>query len=158
MFKKVLIGIGASIYGSLFAQVSDVKINNQSFVLANMETLSFLSTHVDTGSWNKNLGTKGFKNIKPTTKNISLSYVKDTMGIYECINYENIYEVLTIIWKDASGKHVITKELKKTLKKNEYNSSGTYKIEYNSVNYIITYESNKDKTVYEMITVEKEKK
>ncbi len=156
--KKGLLYVLIFIGGPLFGQVTKFEINEETFVLADIETLSFLSSHADTVEWNKNLSKIGFKYIPPTQQSKLLEYKKEVNGIYEYINFDTKYKVLTLIWKDRSGKNIITKSLKKTLKKKEYNSSGTYKIQHNSIDYMITFESNKEKAIYEMITVEIEKK
>lgn len=144
--------------GNIFSQVTSFKIGDQYFVKADIETLSFLTTHIDSVEWNNKLLPIGFKSVPANKKATALEYTKEANGVYEYINFDDRYMVLTIIWKDASGKNIITKELKKTLKKKEYNSSGTYKINHNGFDFVISLDSNKEKTVYEMITVEQERK
>lgn len=152
----ILICIFAS--NHLYAQVSSFKIKDQPFIEPTMDGISYLFTHIDSVEWNKVMFPLGFKSIPSSQKVTALEYKKDVEGVSEYIGFDDKYWVLTFIWKDASGKNLISKDLKKALKKKEYNSSGTYKINHNGLDFIIAMESNKEKAVYEMITVELERK
>jgi hypothetical protein len=142
----------------MYAQVSSFKIKDQSFIEPTMDGISYLFTHVDSVDWNNVMFPLGFKSIPPYKKVNALEYKKEVEGISEYVGFDDQYWVLTFIWKDPSGKNLISKNLRKALKKNEYNSSGTYKIQYNGLDFIISMESNKEKAVYEMITIEQERK
>lgn len=152
----ILICIFAS--NHLCAQVSSFKIKEESFVEPTMEGISYLFTHVDSVEWNNIMLPLGFKSVLPSKKVTALEYKKEVEGVSEYIGFDDRYWVLTFIWKDASSKNLISKNLKKVLKKKEYNSSGTYKINFNGLDFIIAMESNKEKAVYEMITIELERK
>src|SRR5688572_29392425 len=158
--KRLVYIIVAFCLGSynIYSQVKSFKIKDQGFIEPTMDGINYLFTHVDSVDWNNVMYPLGFKSIPFSQRFTALEYKKEYQGISEYIGFDAKYGVLTFIWKDPSGKNIISKEMKKALKKKEYNSSGTYKIQHNGLDYVISLESNKEKAVYEMITVELERK
>jgi hypothetical protein len=146
------------IINGMYAQVSKFKIRDEVFVEPTLDAISFLFSNIDSVKWNDALLPLHFKSIPAAKKVTALEYKKESDGVSEYIGFDDRYGVLTFIWRDELGKNMISKNLKKTLKKKEYNSSGTYKIQYNGFNFVISIETTKDKAINEMITVEQERK
>lgn len=144
--------------GLLSAQVESMKINKEVFLKPSVNSLGFLMTNVDSVIWNDNLLPLKIPTLPTGLKVTALEYKKVVNGMTQYINFDDRFWVLTIIWKDESGKNLITKDLKKELKKHEYNTTGYYKIDYKGTSLIISIDSNKEKVVNEMITVEIERK
>lgn len=141
-----------------YAQVSSVTFNKQTFFNPTVESMGFLMTNVDSVIWNKTLLPMGIPSLPAGMKVNALEYKKKVDGFSQYIGYDDRYGVLTIIWKDESGKNSFAKGLRKKLKKNELKVPGTYRIDYKGLSMIISIEGNKDKGINEMITMEIERK
>lgn len=157
LLRKLIIILMFSL-GLMNAQVESMKINNEVFLKPTVSTLGFLMMNVDSVIWNNNLFPLKIPSLPSGAKVTALEYKKVVKGMSQYINFDDRFWVLTIIWKDESGKNFITKGLKKELRKHEYNTTGYYKIDYKGTSLIISIDSNKEKTVNEMITVEIERK
>lgn len=157
LLRKLFLLLALSI-GCINAQVESMKINNEFFLKPSVNTLGFLMTNVDSVVWNDNLLPLKIPSLPSGAKVTALEYKKVFKGMSQYINFDDRFWVLTIIWKDESGKNLITKGLKKELKKHEYNTTGYYKIDYKGTSLIISIDSNKEKSINEMITVEIERK
>jgi hypothetical protein len=140
-----------------FSQVSSVTFNKQKFFEPTVESMGYLMTNVDSVIWNSSLLPLGIPSLPAGQKVNALEYKKKVDGFTQYIGYDDRYGVLTVIWKDESGKNSFAKPLQKKLKKNQYNVAGTYKISYKGLSVIISVESNKDKGINEMITMEIER-
>lgn len=141
-----------------FSQVSSVTFNKQSFFNPTIESMGYLLTHVDSSSWNKALLPLGIPSLPLEMKVNALEYKKKVSGYTQYVGYDDHYGVLTVIWKDESGKNSFATPLRKKLKKSETKVSGIYKTDYQGLSLIISIEGNKDKEINEMITVEVERK
>ena len=102
----------------LYAQVSSFKINDQAFIEPTMDGITYLFTHVDSVDWNNVMFPLGFKSVPASQKVTALEYKKEVNGVSEYVGFDDRYWVLTFIWKDGSGKNLVSQKLKKTLKKN----------------------------------------
>ncbi len=141
-----------------YAQVSTVTFNKQSFFNPTVESMGYLMSHLDTATWNKTLLTIGFAELPANMKVNVLEYKKKIDGFSEYIGFDDSYGVFTVIWKDESGNNSFATGLRKKLKKNAHTTPGTYRVDYKGVFVIIGIESNKDKGINEMITMEIERK
>jgi hypothetical protein len=141
-----------------YAQVSSITFNKQTFFNPTIESMGFLMTNVDSVIWNQTLLPMGIPSMPVNMKVNALEYKKKVTRFTQYIGYDDRYGVLTVIWKDESGKNSFIKGLRKKLKKKEYNTPGTYKIDYKGLSVIISLEGTKDKEINEMITMEIERK
>ena len=144
--------------GTGFSQVTSFSVNKQSFVSPTVESMAYLMQHIDSLKWNEVLLPLGFKSLPTSMKVNILEYDKKVNGMSQYIGYDDGYGVLTIIWKDESGKTLISGNLKKALKGKDYNTPGFYKTDYKGTGLVIGIESSKAKVINEMITVEFERK
>jgi hypothetical protein len=141
-----------------FSQVSTITINKQKFFQPTIEGMAYLFENVDSNIWNATLIPLGITSLPLSKKVNALEYKKTAGGYSEYIGMDDRYWVLSIIWKDDLGKNFLSTSLKKQLKGKETNVGGTYRFKYKENDLIITIESNKDKAIYEMITMEIERK
>lgn len=144
--------------GAGLAQVSSITINKQTFLNPTIESMGYLMENVDSVKWNEALLPMGIPSLPASMKVNALEYKKSVNGITQYIGFDDRYWVLTIIWKDESGKNILSSGLKKKLKGKNHTVPGTYKIQYKGMDLIISIETNKDKVVNEMITMEIERK
>ena len=144
--------------GTVYSQIETMKINKETFFSPSIASMNYLMINVDSVKWNESLLPLGFKSLPTPQKINALEYRKSQNGITQYIGFDDQYWVLTVIWKDESGKNMISNDLKKSLKGKDQKSPGIYKIEYGGQNLIIGIESDKDKVINEMITVEIERK
>jgi len=122
-----------------------------------IESMSYLMLNVDTSIWNAKLASLGLKEVEEKHEN-QIEYTKTQSDVYQYVGFDIQYGVLTIIWKDASGKKSIIGALKKQLKGKETSTPSTYKFNYGGIDYVVGVETKKDKGIYEMITMEFERK
>lgn len=144
--------------GISYSQIESVKVNKETFFKPSIASMSYLMFNVDSVKWNESLFPLGFKSIPPLQKVSALEYKKSQNGMTQYIGFDDRFWVLTIIWKDESGKNMISVELKKSLKGKDQKTPGIYKIQYGGQDLVIGIESSRDKVVNEMITVEIERK
>jgi hypothetical protein len=159
MFRNIVIFMlfGISVLDG-FSQVTSVNLNKQKFFLPTIEGMAYLFENVDSNIWNTTLLPLGIISLPLWAKVNALEYKKTAGGFSEYIGMDDRYWVLSVIWKDDSGKNYLSTNLKKQLKGKETGVSGTYRIKYKDKDLIISIESNKDKAIYEMITMEIERK
>lgn len=146
------------ITGAGYTQLSSFNINKQTFVKPTVESFGYLMENVDTSKWNEVLLPLKYQLLPAHARVHSLEYKKATEAQSQYIGFDDRYWVLTIIWKDATGKILVSKDLKKSLKGKEHSTPGFYKVEYKGMNLIIGIETLKEKEISEMITVEIERK
>src|SRR6478735_6873750 len=120
----------------LFFLIASVCANSQTvkFFQPTVENMSYLMAHVDTNLWNQKLNSVGLRFSKEKVEN-QVEYKKQADDIYQYVGYDVVYGVLTVVWKDASGKKSIIGDLKKELKGKETNTPSTYKLNYGGVDY-----------------------
>ncbi len=158
MKRMVLFFLCLTGLGFVHSQVETMKINKETFLKPSLNSLGYLMLNVDTVIWQQTMASIGIPALPANKKVNVMEYKKTADGLSQYVGFDDRFWVLTIIWKDESGNNYITKELKKSLKKNLYNNTGYYKIQYQGYDLIIEIESNKEKAINEMITVEIERK
>jgi hypothetical protein len=141
-----------------FAQVESFSIDKDVFLKPSIQSIGYLMENVDTNKYKEVLYPLKFESIPANQRAHGLEYKKSVADRSQYIAFDERYGVLTIIWKDITGKHYISKELLKSLKGKDYNAPGYYKIQYKSMDLVIGVETIKDHGLNEMITVEIERK
>lgn len=165
MKTKFLLLLLAICFGITYSQVETMEINKEIFVSPSVSSMGYLVLNADTAKWNESFLSIGLFPVPASqkAKGYKMEFKKSVNGMSQYFGLKNIgidarFFVLIIIWKDESGKNLISADLKKELKKHEFNDTGYYKIEYNGQILTIEIETDKGKVINEMITVEFEKK
>lgn len=139
------------------SQLQKVTFEKEDFVAPTVENLTWLMSNIDTTSWNNALFPLGFKSLPFEQMVNSLEYKKVAGKMSQYIGLDAQYGVVSMMWKDESGKHYVSKKLRKSLKGKEHEARGFYRVRANDKVWVIGIESNKSKAITEMITIEVEK-
>lgn len=152
--KKAFLFLFINLTGALFSQLESIKIEGEPFLNPTLNSLSYLISNIDSVKYNQALLPLGFHWL-PATKNTNLQeYKKLKNSNTQYVAFDAKYLLLTITWKDESGKNPISSALKKSLKGKEHTTPGCYKTLIQERNVIICIETKKEKAINEMITVE----
>ena len=155
--KGIILWVSLLPVGFVFSQVESMSVGKEKFLNPTINSVSYLMNNIDSVIYNQVLLPLGLISLPSSQKVNALEYKKSKNGITQYIGFDDRFGVLTVTWKDESGKNFMSSVLKKSLKGKEHTVPGCYKTMVNTQNIIICIESKKDKTINEMITVEFER-